>query len=161
MGLMYLLINALAVALFINLVPIEVQGKAQLFQLASVESNLCLQIKQDKGALVPCKTKHGDPEENTIFLVNTDLHENNKVHIFGTGKCLDKVQHDSSTSNLCYSECDQSGVIKWNISIINGSVSEGSNKNCIYIDSNGDAFVHQCSNGFAKFEALPLAYVLS
>jgi len=47
-------------------------------------------------------------------------------------------------------------VIKWNVNIINGSVSEGSNKNCIYIDSNGDAFVHQCSNGFEKFKALPL-----
>jgi len=71
MGLMYLLIKALAVALFINLVPIEVQEKAQLFQLASVESNLCLQIQQDKGALAPCNTKHGDPEGYTIFLVNT------------------------------------------------------------------------------------------
>jgi len=37
---MHLLINTLTVTLFINLVPIEVQGKAQLFQLASVESNL-------------------------------------------------------------------------------------------------------------------------
>jgi len=48
-------------------------------------------------------------------------------------------------------------MIKWSITIINGSVSEGLNKNCIYIDSNGDALVHQCCNGFEKFKALPLA----
>ena len=70
----------------------------------------------------------------------------------GTGKCLDKIYYNSTTSNLCYSECDNRKGIKWKINTLDGSVSEDLGSNCIFKDFSGGAFVHRCFDGFEKFK---------
>ena len=123
-----------------------------MFQLASVnETNLCLQIQQERGAFVPCQTETVGLSENTVFLVDKSEHVYYKIELFTTGKCLD---YNSTTSNLCLSRCDKRELIYWKIDIHTGSVSEGSGENCIYKDYGGSVSVHHCSDGFAKFKFL-------
>ena len=152
MGLRHLLVKAYAAVLVLNLGLLMVQGQTKLFQLATVnEPNLCLQIQQERGVLVPCQTEHSEITENTIFFVDKDSHENCIIQLFKTGKCLG---YNSTTSNLCLSQCDKHEVIHWNINIVGGSVSEGSDNNCIYKDSKRDVSIHHCSDGFEKFKVL-------
>ena len=152
MNSVYLLIKSLAAVLLLSIIIPRVQGKTQLFQLTSIETGLCLQIQRSKGVLVSCTTKHDNQARNTIFLLSTDSYGNQKLEIFGTGKCLDKIYYNSTTSNLCYSECDNRKGIKWKINTLDGSVSEDLGRSCIFKDFSGGAFVHRCLDGFEKFK---------
>ena len=141
--------------LLINVTALIVQGQTELFQLASVnEVNHCLQIQQERGALVPCQTENVGLSENTVFLMENGEYRNYKIQLFRTGKCLD---YNSATSNLCLSRCDKHELIHWNIDTINTGmvyVYEGSDKNCIFKDFNGHLSIHHCSDGHEKFQVI-------
>ena len=141
-----------ATLLLLTVAPLIVQGQVGLFQLASViELNLCLQIQLERGAFVPSQTETLGLSENTVFLVEKSEHEYYKIELFTTGKCLD---YNSTTSNLCLSRCDKRELIYWKIDIHTGSVSEGSDENCIYKNYRASVSVHHCSDGFVKFKFL-------
>ena len=152
MNSVYLLANVVAAVLLVVSVVPRVQGRTQLFQLSLIETDLCLQIQESKGVFVSCTTKNGNQASNTVFLLSTDSHRNQKIQLFGTGKCLDKINYNSTTSNLCYSECDNLRGINWKINTLDGSVSEDLGRNCIFKDFSGHALLHSCFDGFEKFK---------
>ena len=139
------------------MLPLVVQGQQQqFFQLVAAEYNTCLQIGEFKGTFVQCKTNAATYAENTVFLVNPDRPGKLKIQIFGTNYCLDRKHCHSSTSNLRYSACNHCGAIHWTINTTDGSVSEDGRNNCIYRNSNGDAYIHHCTDGFQKFHVSKL-----
>ena len=136
--------------IFLSILPLVVQGQQQFFQLVAVTYNTCLQIRESKGTFVQCKID-ATFTENTVFLANPDLPGQLEIQIFGTKYCLDREHCHSSTSNLRYSACNHCGAIHWTINTTDGSVSEDGRNNCIYRNSNGDAYIHHCTEGFQKF----------
>ena len=147
--------------IFFNILPLLVRGcrgcrgwqqsRGEFFQLVAATYNTCLQIRESKGTFVQCKI-NATFTENTVFLVNPDddIPGKIKIQIFGTKYCLDREHCHSSTSNLRYSACNHCGAIHWTINT-DGSVSEDGRNNCIYRNSNGDAYIHHCTDGFQKF----------
>ena len=140
-----------AVAAVLLLLPLKAQGRSpqQFFQLVA-QDKTCLQIWNSQGRFSSCGNTVGSFSPHTIFLLNGGTPGYLNIQLFGTAQCLDREHCHSSTSNLRYSECDHCGAIHWSINS-DGSVSENSQKNCIYKDSSGNAAVRHCSDGFEKF----------
>lgn len=126
------------------------QSPEQFFQLV-VGNNTCLQIQSHYGEFTKCKDANGGFSPNTVFLLSGEGNGNLNIQIFGLGLCLDREHCHSSTSNLRISDCTHCGAIHWSINS-DGSVREDSGKNCIYRESNGQASVHHCSDGFTRFK---------